>query len=104
VDPDGKRTWKALLKRVKPWRARRLENGNTLICDRDLGQVVEIERSGREVWKMTGLGRPHSALRTENGRTLILEQSQNRIIEVDSSRRILHQIDGLDYPMAISIY
>ena len=104
ITPEGKQSWKAPLTRIRPWRARRLENGNTLICDQRRGQVVEVARSGNEVWKMTGLGRPMSALRMENGRTLILEQSSNRVIEVDRAGRIVHQIDGFNYPQAISIY
>lgn len=83
VDREGREQWRAALNGVRPLRAQRLENGNTLITDQSRHQVVEIDRKSKVVWRKGDLSRPVQAIRLEDGNTLILEQGNQRIIEID---------------------
>ena len=98
TDRDWKEVWRADLKgQIRPWRAERLDNGNTLITDHQRGLVVELDPASNEVWRLAGLGRPVQALRLEDGNTLILEQERGRLVEADPVRPglILPRITGL---------
>jgi hypothetical protein len=84
LDAAWKVAWRANLKgQIRPWRAERLENGNTLIADSQRGLVVEIDPLSNEVWRQAGLSRPVQTARLEDGTTLILEEGASRIVEVD---------------------
>jgi len=110
LDPQPREQWRAELLRagtIRPHRAVRLDNGNTLITDQQKGQVVEIDSKSVEVWKVTGLSHPAQAVRLEDGNTLILEQSANRVIEIDPSNprnrtEILKR--GLSVPMGMTVH
>jgi len=106
LDRDGKQKWQASLQGVRPHRAQRLENGNTLITDFQRGQVVEIDPESKVVWKKTSLSRPVQALRLEDGNILILEQGANRLIEIDPANpnKLTPIITGLNYPQGLSTY
>lgn len=104
VDRAENEVWRAKLDRIRPWRAMRLESGNTLICDFQRGTVIEIDSASREVWKKDGLVRPMGAVRLEDGNTLILEQGANRVIEVDAAKRQVGEIKGLHSPQGLSSY
>jgi hypothetical protein len=106
LDREGREKWRANLSGVRPWRAQRLENGNTLITDYQRGQVVEINPESTVVWSHKNLQRPVQAIRLEDGNTLILEQGQNRVIEVDPTnpKKIVGEIKGLNYPQGMSTY
>jgi hypothetical protein len=105
-DREGREKWKAALGGLRPWRAQRLDNGNTLITDYQRNQVMEIDRELREVWKMGDLARPVQALRTEEGNTLILEQGNSRLIEIDPSnpKRVTEVKKDLQHPQGMSTY
>jgi len=93
------------LQGVRPWRAQRLESGNTLITDYQRGQVVEVDPESKQVWKKTGLSRPVQAIRLEEGNILILEQGANRLIEVDpATNKSVDVVKGLNYPQGMSTY
>lgn len=70
VDPDRK-----IIRQIRtvfrPWSARRLANGNTLIADREGSQVVEVDPRGKTVWKKTRVSQPLLAQRLANGHTLV---------------------------------
>ncbi len=104
VGRDGREKWRAQLDRVMPWRARRLEDGHTLIVDMEHGQVVEVDARSRVVWRQGNLRRPAQACRLEDGNTLILESDQQRVIEVDPSHRVEPVITGLSFPMGLEAY
>lgn len=58
---QGKRLWEAVVQR--PTSAMRLGNGHTLISCRDSLKVVELDRSGKEVWSFKSTGYPWRAYR-----------------------------------------
>jgi hypothetical protein len=61
-----------------------------LICDRNGGRVVEIDRKMQQTWQFTGMVSgdkqrivaPHTATRLPNGNTLIADTGNHRVIEV----------------------
>lgn len=106
VDAAGQVTWQASLSAVRPVRAHRLENGNTLVVDQRRSRVIELNGDSEEVWTMDGLSRPVEALRLENGNTLILEQGRQRVIEVDPTDpgRPVREMPAGRNPQGLSIY
>ncbi len=76
-----------------PVDAERLENGNTLIVERDGNRVIEVDSSGTIVWEYSGMSFIYDAERLENGNTLITD---GRVIEVDSSGNIVWEKTGLE--------
>ncbi len=104
VDSKGATTWKAAVPGLRPWRASRLENGNTLIVENNRGQVIEIDAKSNVVWKRDGLSRPVQALRLDDGNTLILEQQRNHLLEVDAAGREVRTVGGLQFPNNVSMY
>jgi HEAT repeat protein len=58
---QGKRVWEATAHR--PTSAVRLSNGHTLVACRDAQMVVELDRSGKEVWRYKSSGYPWRAYR-----------------------------------------
>jgi HEAT repeat protein len=57
----GNRVWEATAHR--PTSALRLSNGHTLVACRDAQLVVELDRSGKEVWRYKSTGYPWRAYR-----------------------------------------
>ena len=55
----------------KPNGVRRLDNGNTLVCLYDKGEVHEYDPDKKLVWKATGLTKPARAQRMPDGNTII---------------------------------
>jgi hypothetical protein len=106
LDRRGQVTWRLVAAGVRPHRASRLENGNTLVVDHLRGQVTEFDPSSKRVWSLSSLQRPVQAIRLEDGNTLILEQGNNRIIEVDPSnpKKPVLEIKGLQYPQGMSVF
>ena len=106
LDPQGAVKWRLAAAGVRPYRATRLENGNTLVVDQVRGQVVEFDANSRRVWSHGGLARPVEAVRLEDGNTLILEQGNNRIIEIDPAnpKKPVAEIKGLQYPQGMSVF
>lgn len=104
VDAKGATTWKAKVPGLQPWRASRLESGNTLIVEQAKGQVIEIDRNGSVVWKREGLHRPYQALRLDDGDTMILEQGRGQAVVYDSAGREVRTIEKLSYPINITTW
>jgi hypothetical protein len=106
LDRRGNVAWRLVAAGVRPHRASRLENGNTLVVDHLRGQVTEFDASSKRVWSLSGLQRPVQAIRLEDGNTLILEQGNNRIIEIDPSnpKKPVLEVKGLQYPQGMSVY
>ncbi|MGC1274923.1 MAG: PQQ-binding-like beta-propeller repeat protein [Planctomycetaceae bacterium] len=94
--------------------ARKLDDGNYLVCHEADGAVREYEPSGNIVWnyKLDLAGRPESpghgpeghgtalfsAYRLENGHTLIGGGNNNRVLEVDRDGKIVWSIDQKELP------
>jgi HEAT repeat protein len=55
-DGNGKRIWECSVPNAVS--ARRLPNGNTLVCSSEKHRVVEVDRLGKEVWEVRTEGRP----------------------------------------------
>ena len=98
-DAENNEVWSVKLE-TYPWSAERLANGNTLI---GLNQkVIEIDRDGKTVWEVSGLGEYMAdADRLENGNTLIVCMSHSkdgRVVEVDRAGEVVFEISGLKTP------
>jgi hypothetical protein len=71
--------------------ADRLPNGNTLVTLRTLNKVVEVDREGKEVWRLDKLNTPSDADRLPNGNTLVAENSGVR--EFDRNGNVVWKKD-----------
>ena len=60
-DGLGRRVWECAVPNVVC--ARRLLNGHTLVCASEAHRVIELDRSGKEVWSQQTEGRPWHVLR-----------------------------------------
>jgi hypothetical protein len=69
--------------------ARRLVNGNTLICEHKQKRVIEVDRAGNIVWQKTDLNRPCDAKKLANGNVLIGTDLSKRVVEVNHAGRIV---------------
>ena len=118
VDRDGSIVHQVPLTIHKPnahrdtRRARKLDNGNDLVCHEADGTVREYEPTGKVVWSYTldlagrertpghaGHGTEvFNALRLPNGNTLIGAGNGNRVIEVDKAGRTVWSVEQAELP------
>lgn len=77
-----------------PYDLQVLPNGNLLFPIRQHGKVVECDREGKEIWKLSCPGHPvsgspypHSARRLPNGNTLLSYHGTNRVVEFDRDNK-----------------
>lgn len=92
--------------------ARKLDNGNYLVCHENDGTVREYDAKGKVVWSyaldLNGQERrPHhdghgtevfGAIRLRNGNTLIAGGNNNRVIEVNKSGKTVWSIEQNELP------
>lgn len=94
--------------------ARKLENGNYLVCHEGDGCVREYDSKGKVVWsyKLDLGGRAaapghgpeghgtavYSAIRLANGNTVIAGGNNNRVLEVNAEGKIVWKIDQNELP------
>ncbi len=100
-EPSGEIAWQ-ILDLKWPWKAQRLDNGNTLIADAGLNRVYEVNANNQEVWAVEDLGPEENALfdglgpvyvqRISNGNTLVSLRANNQIVELDRSGNIVWEI------------
>ncbi|MBW2282244.1 MAG: PQQ-binding-like beta-propeller repeat protein, partial [Deltaproteobacteria bacterium] len=87
--PDGSHAWEVRMG-SRPTDARLLDNGHILVA---LGppqrKVVEIDRSGKVLWKLEGLRHPWSAQRLPNGNTLVCEPGRAQVQEYDRDGHVV---------------
>jgi len=87
IDPAGKRiAWEHAYGPMHVCSAQRPPNGNTLLCSFD-GQVTEITRAGKVVWRKAGLGHTRDAQRLPNGNLLIVNLSRYGVVELTADGR-----------------
>lgn len=120
VDRDGKIVVEVPLTVDKPHPhrdtrlARKLSNGNYLVCHESDGKVREYDPAGKVVWTYTLdlAGRPRSsghgteahgtevfgAVRLKNGNTLIATGNGNRVIEVNPEGKTVWALEQNDLP------
>jgi hypothetical protein len=95
----GKEVWSKEGLPGSPYGVQRLENGSTLVCCADVGQVVEVSPHGN-VKTIPGKwdrgGRPIFARRLENGNTLVALQNEHRVVEVDKTGNIAFEVRDLN--------
>lgn len=85
-----------------PWKAQRLENGNTLIADAGLNRVYEVTSDGTEIWSYDDIGPEVNELfdglgptyveRLKNGNTLISARAVSRVVEVDMDGTVVWDV------------
>src|SRR5262249_4627452 len=62
--------------------AEKLANGNYLVSIYSGGRVAEIDKDGKEVWKVN-VASPTLAIRLRNGNTLVASTAGNAVFEYD---------------------
>ncbi len=85
-----------------PWKAERLDNGNTVIADAGTNRVYEVTPELEEVWAWEGLAPEKNELfdglgpiyvdRLDNGNTLISGRAVSRIVEVDQAGNVVWEV------------
>ena len=82
--------------------ARRLANGNYLVCHYGGQVVTEYNSQGRTVREIPAPGGPHSVVRLANGNTLISSADMGgataRVFEVDPAGKTVWQVAGDELP------
>lgn len=95
--PEGKDGGHAYMRN-----ARRLANGNYLVCHYGDGVVREYDPAGKPVWEFSVPGGPHSAIRLPNGNTLISGADSHgakaTVLEVSPSGKVVWQVSGDELP------
>jgi hypothetical protein len=93
VAPSGAVVWSYSV--GWPWDAERLDNGNTLICDRNTESVIEVDPSGTIVWSYPVSALVYDAERLDNGNTLIVDAMGTapwRVFEVDAASSVVWEL------------
>jgi hypothetical protein len=111
VNPKGDVVWKWHAEKhlgdLKQYRTRggythtnsavRLKNGNTLVSLRNFFALVEIDRSGKIVWKLESLFvNPHDPEELPNGNILVNTRKPQLISEYDRTGKIVWQFKPKD--------
>jgi len=84
--PLGSRLWGFGIKDV--YDIEKLSNGNVLVSQPYKSQVLEMDTSGKVVWKFNGSARPYDAERLPSGNTLVADYYDG-ILEVTKSGNIV---------------
>ena len=79
----------------RPTDAQPLRNGNLLVCLSQKKRIVELDRTGREVWSLQGFKNPYSARRLDNGNTLVTDFGAGKVSEFDRSGKVVWEIAQL---------
>ena len=74
---------------------RTAELGRTLICIYGEGKVVELDRSGKEIFEATGLNQPWGCTGLPNGHRLVAAYSNQKVTEYDDTGKEIWSKDGL---------
>jgi outer membrane protein assembly factor BamB len=78
--------------------ARKLGNGNYLLCLSADSKVVEVDKTGAIVWSVPTEKEAYSAVRLENGNTLIGCGYAHKVVEVDKAGTIVWSIGEKELP------
>lgn len=76
--------------------ARKLDNGNYLLCLSADNKILEVDPAGKPVWEWATKGEAYSAIRLKNGNTLIGHGFAHRVIEVDKDGKEVWSIGESD--------
>jgi outer membrane protein assembly factor BamB len=99
VDKQGKVTWQTPLPGGTAHDIALLPNGNILVLSGPR-TVVELDKSGKEVWRYEAKPKPgydgrvevHAFQRLPRNRTMVAESGNRRIVEVDREGRIVAEV------------
>jgi hypothetical protein len=72
--------------------ARKLDNGNYLVCAENPGVVTEYNGKSEVVWEYPINTRVYGAIRLKNGNTLIASGGGNSVVEVTPERKVVWEI------------
>jgi hypothetical protein len=78
--------------------ARKLDNGNYLVCQEGDHIVAEYDPSGNMVNTFQSPGKCFEAIRLDNGNTLISDGSACSVRELDKEGKVVWQISKEDFP------
>ncbi len=78
--------------------ARKLDNGNYLLCLSADSKIVEVDPTGKAVWEVPTQGEVYSAIRLKNGNTLIGSGFNHRVVEVDKDGKEVWSIGETELP------
>ena len=95
VDKDGKIQAEVKLPdggRQNTRMARKLENGNYLVCAENPGVVTEYNAKSEVVWEYPIRTRVFGAIRLRNGNTLIASGGGASVVEVTPERKVVWEI------------
>lgn len=85
LDRDGEEVFTISNFPGPPTSARRLPNGNTLVCCAEPGsRVIEYDSNGKVVWSVSPGPNPVDAQRLVDGKTLVAVQGSRTVNEYDS--------------------
>jgi outer membrane protein assembly factor BamB len=90
LNPTGEKeiTRFAVGQRTSGGRIDVMSNGHILVPMRDDNRLVELDATGKEVWKVDH-PQPIAAVRLANGHTLINSYSEFRTVEVDAAGKVV---------------
>jgi hypothetical protein len=95
VDKDGKIHAEVKLKpggTQSTRMARKLDNGNYLVCAENPGVVTEYNGKSEVVWEYPIKTRVYGAIRLKSGNTLIASGSGNSVVEVTGDGKVVWEI------------
>jgi outer membrane protein assembly factor BamB len=78
--------------------ARKLSNGNYLLCLSADSKVVEVDKTGMIVWSVPTEKEAYSAVRLENGNTVIGCGYAHKVVEVDKAGMVVWSIGETELP------
>lgn len=78
--------------------ARKLDNGNYLLCLSADSKILEVDPTGKAVWEYATKGEAYSAVRLKNGNTLIGSGFAHRVVEVDKDGKEVWSIGETELP------
>jgi len=78
--------------------ARKLDNGNYLVCHEADHTVREYDMTGKVVWEFVTGGEVYGATRLKNGNTLIGNGSGHNVLEVDRDGTVVWSIEENELP------
>lgn len=84
----------------------RMHLGRMLICEYDSvrgqprGRIWECDRTGKQIWEITGLSGPMDAQVLPGGRVLIAENTGRRVVEMDRTGKVHWEYRVTSNPVA----
>ena len=104
LDPTGKQLRTVAAGDTSNWGSvEALPNGHFLVCRCGLHQVVEIDATGKEVWKCAQEW-PTWASRRANGRTLVASAHAGVVVEFDREGKAVWQHKLSGRPCRVKLY